>query len=81
LKSEYYSSYQKPKDPFFFRVFHTGNLSWRKTVEAGMWPDKVVKEDVCSNEAIGRFKRIKTSFRFVPCFKLTIKSLKYVVVD
>ena len=46
-----------------------------------MWPNEVVKEDVCSNEPIGRFKCIKTSFRFIPCFELPVKSLKDVVVD
>ena len=46
-----------------------------------MWADEVVKEDVCSNEAIGRFKRIKTSFRFVLCFELAVKSLQDIVVD
>jgi hypothetical protein len=56
LKSEYYSSNQKPETPFLFRVVHTSDLSWREAIEAGMWAYEVVKEDVCSNKSIGGFK-------------------------
>ena len=58
-----------------------GTLGRGKVVQGGVRADEVVEKDEHGNEVVGRGKRGKALFGFVPCLELLVKALNEVVGD
>lgn len=57
------------------RKIKAGDHSRSKIIQRRMRTNKVVEENKHGNEIVGRRKRVKSLFSFVPSFKLFIESL------
>ena len=57
----------------------SGALSRSKAVQGGVRADKVVEEDKHGNEVVGRSKRGKALFGFVPRLERLVEALNEVV--